>query len=77
MLCLRSALHLKPFSNPLRFAYRSTELKKLHSLMMERGLRIHVDLITSGWRSEDSEGEDEDEVEGEGELAGNRGMLLP
>ena len=48
------------FSPSMRHAFRSEELKRLHSLMLEKGIRLHHSLTeyTADWRSEESEEED-------------------
>lgn len=52
------------FTAPLRSAYRSAELREVHRLMLEKGLRIHTDFneVTSGWNSQASNDDEEDEA---------------
>lgn len=74
-------LYLKPFSAPLRSAFRSKELRELHSVLLEKGLRIRLELDTfaEGWSSEvedlhDSTEDVADEVEA---MLGERELLKP
>lgn len=36
--------YLRPFSPTLRAVYRSSELRDFHHLLLEKGLRIRIDL---------------------------------
>lgn len=74
---------MMPFSAPLRSAYKSKELRELHRLMLEKGIRMYASLESDGWRSEVSEDEeDQDARETEDSLyaqktAAERLRLLP
>lgn len=61
-------LYLLPFSLPLRELYRSHELKEMHSLLLEKGLRLRTDLEVDGWTSDVDmaigDGDDSDGGEG-------------
>jgi hypothetical protein len=59
-------LYLLPFSQPLRSAYRRDELEQLHSLMIDKGLRLHAELVAAqSEEEEEEEGEEEAETSGE------------
>lgn len=71
------------FTGNRRTAFRSAELRSIHRLLLEKGIRLHVSLedVVSGWRSEESEDEEmEDETEDAvyaQTLAAERERLLP
>lgn len=69
---MRSAeFYLRPFSPTLRSVYRSSELRDFHHLLLEKGLRIRVDLdpFLEGVQLSDVEMLEDDEEElGQGEL---------
>ena len=72
------------FTGSLRTAFRSTELRNIHRLLLEKGIRLHVSLddLVSGWKSEDSEDEGMEEAETADalyaqNLAAERQRLLP
>lgn len=78
-------LYLMAFASPFRQAYRSAELRDIHRLMLEKGIRLHKSLETAvaGWQSEVSEEEvDMDAEETEDSLyaqkqAAERLRLMP
>jgi hypothetical protein len=72
------------FTGNLRSAFRSAELRNLHRLLLEKGIRVHISLddLVSGWKSEESEDEEMEEAETEDALyaqtlAAERQRLLP
>lgn len=56
------------FSSALRPAFRSVELKRIHALMLEKGIRLHHPLseYITDWQSEASENEGDVEHEDPG-----------
>lgn len=63
------------FMPPFRQAYRSAELREIHRLMLEKGIRLHGSLegAVAGWQSEVSEDEmDIDALETEDSLYAQR-----
>lgn len=78
-------LYLKPFSSPLRTQYRTNELKEMHSLLLEKGLRVRVELddFLAGWqdpseRRELDDGEDEGvDIAGVEAIFEERKRLMP
>jgi hypothetical protein len=76
--------YLRPFSPALRSVYRSRELRDFHHLLLEKGLRVRVDIepFLEGVVTSDME---DDEEEGEGpmledageELLAERRRLMP
>lgn len=58
----RKEFYLRPFSPTLRSVYRSRELRDFHHLLLEKGLRIRVDLdaYLEGEQTSDMEVEDDD-----------------
>ncbi|KAL8278570.1 hypothetical protein RQP46_009062 [Phenoliferia psychrophenolica] len=48
-------LYLKPFALPFRAAFRAKELQQLHSLLLEKGLRVRVELEEFGEGGGDSD----------------------
>lgn len=88
MLCVIFAgvdLYMLPFTSPFRQVYRSSELREMHRLMLEKGIRLHKSLesAVAGWQSEVSEDEvDLDAIETEDSLyarkqAAERLRLMP
>jgi hypothetical protein len=68
-------LYIMAFTPPFREAYRSAELREIHRLMLEKGIRLHKSLesAVAGWRSEASEDEmDQDALETEDSLFAQR-----
>ena len=72
------------FTGSLRSDFRSNELRNIHRLLLEKGIRVHTSLddLVSGWKSEESEDEDMEEAETEDTLyaqtlAAERQRLLP
>ena len=57
--------YLRPFSPALRSVYRSSELRDFHHLLLEKGLRIRVDLepFLENAVLSDAEMSEDDEVE--------------
>lgn len=74
-----------PFNLPFRQVYRLAELREVHRLMLEKGIRLHKSLeaAVAGWQSEVSEDEmDIDALETEDSLyaqnqAAERLRLMP
>lgn len=58
----RIEFYLRPFSPTLRSVYRSQELRDFHHLLLEKGLRIRVDVdaYLEGEQTSDMEVEDDD-----------------
>lgn len=84
-ICRLSDLYTMAFISPFRQAYRSAELREIHRLMLEKGIRLHKSLesAVAGWQSEVSEDEmDMDALETEDsmyaqKLAAERLKLMP
>jgi len=77
-------LYMMAFTGSLRSDFRSNELRNIHRLLLEKGIRVHTSLddLVSGWKSEESEDEDMEEAETEDTLyaqtlAAERQRLLP
>lgn len=79
-------LYLKPFAAPLRTMYRSDELRELHRLLLEKGLRVRLELddFAEGWRSEPEDMEQDSSDDDRGgvvkvaeELYQERARLMP
>ncbi|GAA5891027.1 hypothetical protein JCM6882_006393, partial [Rhodosporidiobolus microsporus] len=78
-------LYLRPFSPALRSVYRSRELRDFHHLLLEKGLRVRVELdsFVEGHVGSEAEEEDEDEdapmrlEEAGEELLDERRRLMP
>ncbi|KAM0754939.1 DUF1740-domain-containing protein [Meredithblackwellia eburnea MCA 4105] len=77
-------LYLKAFSPHLRPSFRSKELRQVHSLLLEKGLRVRLELdgFLRGWSSSDVEDEGDEEpapllLKETEELYSERRRLMP
>uniref|UniRef100_A0A0K3C9N5 BY PROTMAP: gi/647394756/emb/CDR35990.1/ RHTO0S01e11694g1_1 [Rhodosporidium toruloides] n=1 Tax=Rhodotorula toruloides TaxID=5286 RepID=A0A0K3C9N5_RHOTO len=68
--------YLRPFSPALRSVYRSRELRDFHHLLLEKGLRVRVDIEPFLEGAVTSDMEDDEEEEGEGPMLEDAGEAL-